>query len=70
MTKHTEGTPECSKPTTSPKPLSWFVARINKSIYRTWHDGSVVDIPVKNYDTAVMLHKYEAEGLVEYRDQP
>ena len=50
------------------KPLSWFVDRINKPIYRTWHTGSVISITARNYDTAVMLHKYEAEGLAIYRD--
>ena len=52
------------------KPLNWFVDRINKPVYRDWHTGGVVSITATNYDTAVMLHKYELEGLVEYRDTP
>jgi hypothetical protein len=55
---------------TSAKPLSWFVERINKPIYRTFHTGNVISVTAKNYDTAVMLHKYEAQRCVEYRDHP
>ena len=55
---------------TTPKPLSWFVDRLNKPIYRDWHTGRVISITVRNYDTAVILNKYEAEGLAVYRDNP
>ena len=59
-----------SNPMSDPKPLSWFVDRINKPIYRDFHTGNVISITANNYDTAVMLHKYEAQRCVEYRDHP
>lgn len=52
------------------KDLRWFTDRMNLAVYRTDYKGNVVAIEITDHHCAVSLHRYEAEGLVIYRDEP
>jgi hypothetical protein len=52
------------------KPASWFTNRIGRTVYRTEPGGQLVTLPIHDHAFAMQLYRYEAEGLVVYRDKP